>query len=196
MLKLTATPDNPPVSLVDFKAHVHVEHAADDALLNTLLASAVAFVEARSTRVLAPAPFVWSLDCWPGEGVDLPVAPIRQLLSISYTDVDGISQLLPAADWDYETNESGARLWFTSTFTNPYLGRLHGGVHISFEAGYNDTLTPGVGDEAALGLPSTAELAVKFLAAHYYKNREGMGDGDVEIPFGVSALIDQLRIYR
>jgi len=196
MLKRTTPPDNPPVSLVDLKAHVHVEHAADDALLTALLASAVAFVEGRSTRVLAPAPFQWSLDCWPIEGVDLPVAPIRQVLSIAYTDVDGISQLLPAVDWDYETSDTGARLWFTSTFSNPYLGRLHGGVRVSFEAGHNDTFEPGAGDEDALRLPSTAELAVKFLAAHWYRNREGMGDDDAEIPFGVSALIDQIRIYR
>lgn len=37
------------------------------------------------------------------------------------------------------------------------------------------------------------DIATMFLIAHWYENREGTGKGSEEIPFGVTALIHQLR---
>jgi len=192
MLRQTAAADNPPLSLDDAKRHLHVEHGDDDELIKALVAAAVEYVEARTTLRLAPAPYLWTLNCWPDGSVCLPVHPIRTVLTVSYIDEDGVEQSVDSALWDYQPTPEGARLWFKDGFGYPLVGRGTGGVRITFEAGFNDTVEPGDTPDVALNLPDKADLAVRMLLAAWHGNREGATD----IPMSVNALCDQLKIYR
>ncbi|MGX1196385.1 head-tail connector protein [Parvibaculum sp. MBR-TMA-1.3b-4.2] len=197
MLRLVAPAEAPPVSLDTIKAHLNIVHDDFDALLRGYLVAAVELVEARTTRILAPATFEFRLDGWPCEPISLPAAPVRNVLTLSYIDEEGAEQSVDAAEWDWERETTGAKVWLSHLWTRPTLGRDHGAVRIGFEAGYDLPDTLESGDDFDLLLPERAVQAIKLLVGHWYRNREaGSSDTIHEIDHGAEALMRSLRIFR
>ncbi|MRB43174.1 phage gp6-like head-tail connector protein [Bacillus thuringiensis] len=69
-------------------------------------------------------------------------------------------------------------------FDDDYLNGLIAGAQ-AFVLGAIEVKTPPE--------DSRFEIACMFLVAHWYENRTGTANGMGEIPFGVTALIHQLR---
>ena len=198
MLRIVEASADLPVTLALAKQHCNVEHDDDDSLIAAYLRAAVQTVEKATTRALSPTVYEWRLDAWPCGDIELPVAPVRSVLSVSYIDEAGDEQTLAAEDWDWEPPEFGATIMFDSSFTAPVLGRDRGGVRIGFDAGYD---IPGAADSPAdpnLAQPAAAATAVMILTQHWYENRApvSVGDAVATIPFSAERLIASIRIWR
>jgi len=198
MLRIVEASTDLPVSLALAKEHCKVEHDDDDVSLAAYIRAAVQTVEKSTTRALAPTVYEWRLDEWPCGDIELPVAPVRSVLSVSYIDEAGDEQTLSGDDWDWEYSEFGATVMFDSSFSAPVLGRDKGGVRIGFDAGYD---IPGAEDSPAdpnLAQPPAAAAAVLILTQHLYENRSPVAVGEIvtTIPLSAERLIASIRIWR
>lgn len=196
MLVRTTTASALPVSLDDAKAWLRVDHNDEDELITRLVYGAVAATEDRTGRILAPSSWEWQADRW-DRWFAIPAFPIRDVTSVVYLDEDGTEQTLDAADWYWHRTAEGAEVRFVSTWSSPTLYDRPRSVRVRFDAGYDDPTASGSGDDPDLVLPENAKMALRFLIAHWYANRESVTTANVyEVPQTFEYLAQQLRIFR
>jgi len=198
MLRVVEASETLPVTLDLAKAHLMVEADDQDELIETYLRAAVQFFEHQTTRCLTPTVYELRLDEWPCEAVELPVAPVRSVISVSYIDEDGEEQVLGADAWDWEYSDFGAAVMLDAQLPKPVLGRERGGFRIGFIAGYD---VPGTADsppDANLSLPQAAKAAVMQLTQHWFENRSTVSAGEAvtDVPFSTGRMIAMMRIWR
>jgi uncharacterized phiE125 gp8 family phage protein len=197
MLTRLSVPAGSAVPLDEIKAHVIVDHADDDALLEGYTAAAVRFFEDHTGRFMLPIDLELRLDRW-CEPIILPAAPVRAVTEVAYLDADGVEQVLGAGEWYFVRTEEGGRVRFTGSFARPPLSDREGAVLVRFEAGTDDPEESGSGDNPPLAPVATDAQIVKLMVAHWYLTREPINVGNIinQVPLSVHALIAQRRIYR
>ncbi len=179
---LIAPPAAEPLALADAKNYLRVEHEADDALIESLIAAARREVELATRRVLVSQTWRIVLHRWPApRRVSSPVNPLRELLAVRVFDVEGGS---------IEANLAGAVLDSASMpgvvdLTNvalPAPGRALAGIEIDLRAGYGEP------EE----VPAPLVQAVRLLVAQAYEHRDRVApDG---LPDAVARLIAPFRV--
>lgn len=200
MLKVTADATTFPVTLAEASEHCEAPGNGDDnARVLRSLKAAIEYAERRTGLAFARRSYEYRLDEWPcTPEVLLPIAPVIDVLSVTYLDEGGDEIEIADDDWTWERTSDGATIVFGVDFDRPTLeDRRRGAVRISFEAGFDDPAESGSGDDPDLKLPETAKLAVLMLTAHWYENREAVSFQE-SFPVVVSAnsLLDQMRVYR
>lgn len=167
LVKLT-TPDTQPLSLSELKAHVRVDHDAEDATLQAQLDAATAIVEERIGRTLSASTWQATYDDFPDDGapLELPMAA-GSVVSVVY-DASGAEHALTVdVDYTADTRSNPGRLLCASDDW-PAASE----VRITFTE----------------AVPLAAKQAILLLAGHLYRDREGEG-----WPDAVERLILQLR---
>ncbi len=91
---VTVAPASEPVTLVEAKTYCRVEGSDSDAELNTMIAAARAFVEDYCGIKLVSQTVVLRCSSF-CDLIDLPVAPVISVSSITYLDSAGAEQTLP-----------------------------------------------------------------------------------------------------
>ncbi len=108
-----------------------------------------------------------SLSSWPSNGlIRLPRPPLATVVSIGYTDVDGVARTLAATNYHTVTAmEPGAVV----------LAPLGGWPSDSLYTGLPITVqyTCGYGATAA-SVPEPLRVALRMLVGHWYENREAV----------------------
>lgn len=107
------------VSLADLKIALRISGSAEDAYLAALLASTVAEVEMLTGWLLMARTVDIYLDAFPAGVLVLPVAPLRTLTSITYTDADGVSAVVSSADYYVDTVSIPARVLLKTSASWP-----------------------------------------------------------------------------
>ena len=161
------------LSLADAKAHLRVQHDAENDLIASLRHAAVGHVERLSGVALASGTWRWSVERFTSR-IELPIGPVTDVGDVTYLDAEGTEQIY-----------ADARLVNGSAY--PAAGgswpSAYERVTVEFTAG--------------LASPSDApELlaAAKLLLGHLYENREAVSGQTVnEVPLGVDALIQTYR---
>lgn len=203
MLKLidvVAEADDRPVTLEDFKNHVHAEDFDDDdATLEMYLDAAIDFVAERTSLTLRRSSWrVDRCDWWSG-CLELLLAPVRDI-TVTYLDESAATQTVDAALYRWERTELGtARVILLAAFTSPTVkAATFNAVQIAIEAGFDeDPNATGAGDDPELTFPSRARQAILMIGAAWYRNREAVADVDLKVvPLAAEALMSQLRVYR
>lgn len=157
-LTLITPPTEEPVSLADFKEHVKVDGADEDAALAGYLLAARRTIEARYSLAIIAQGWRLTLDAAPAETL-LPLTPVLSIDSVGIARA-GVTETLPLSAFEARTGAS-ARVRLKSTWPGA-------GLVIAFTAGWAN----------AAAVPEELKLAVKTLAAHFYERREGeAGDG-------------------
>lgn len=176
--KRSAQPDRYPVSLDALKRPLGYEDTDDAAIveqLRELRKAATEMVEKDSRRAFVSGTWTLKLDEFCGE-IELRVAPVSAVGSITYVDFDGTTQTLSASLYQTDLVSEPARIC-------PAYGELWpqtksdtlNTVTVTFTAGYtSDTLIPG--------------LAVEAIKLAVYQMFNGCELGD-----NYWALIDRLR---
>jgi uncharacterized phiE125 gp8 family phage protein len=176
-----------PVSLLDVKAHLRVDHDDDDALLTAAIVSARVHVEAAIRRVLIEQTWRIHLDRWPRKRIfRVPVAPLIAVDAVRVRDAEGGSTLVDADDYEVDVASVPGRLVLAAAAPSP-PGRAVNGIEIDVTAGYGAT---------TLDVPSPLRHAVMMLVAHWYEHRGAVGHdlaGETP-PLGFAALIAPYRI--
>ncbi len=178
-----------PVGL--FKEHLRLgsgfsDDGLQDGLLEGFLRSAMAAIEARTSKVLIERDFALTLSAWAEPGQQpLPVAPVSAVAEVALLDRTGQEHPVNAAAWRLRPDMQSPVLLATGSGL-PAIPQA-GSVRLRFLAGFG----PDWSD-----LPSDLQQAVMLLAAHYYEYRhETQFDGGC-MPFGVTALIERYRSLR
>lgn len=206
MLRRLVAPTDTVVTLEEAKAHIRVDHAAEDDLIAKLLEAAIDTCADSAGRAFNPTSYEWSGGCWPACGfVDLPLAPVQSVVGVSYVDEAGDQiDLTEETDWKWISTSAGARVRFSPDFSGawPTLGSDFDAdgrqVRIEFVAGYELPDDVDYETSGELILPGQARSAILLTLGHLYANRESViiGKSAIELPLGALHLLNQIRIYR
>lgn len=176
-----------PVSLLDAKAHLRVDHDDDDSLLTAAIVSARVHVETATRRVLIEQAWRIHLDRWPRKRIlRVPVAPLIAVDAIRVRDADGGATVVAADEYEVDAAAVPGRLVLAAAAPAP-VGPVVNGIEIDVTAGYGAT---------TLDVPSPLRHAVMMLVAHWYEHRGAVGHdpaGETP-PLGYAALIAPYRI--
>src|SRR5688572_769919 len=93
----TITTSTSPVTLAEAKAHLRIDGADEDAVLNGILDAATEWVEDQTRQQLRPATLEYVLDQFPaGREIRLPKPPLRSVDAIRYFDPAGQHRAVPS----------------------------------------------------------------------------------------------------
>jgi len=93
---------NSPIGVTEIKEHTRIDIDADDGLLAGYIEAAIDVAERTTLYKMKPQTAALTFDTFPSV---LPVAPVRSVTSIAYTDTDEAQ----AAFTDYTTQQSLGR---------------------------------------------------------------------------------------
>ncbi len=188
--KLISPPLAEPLALPETKAHLRVDSADEDALLDGLITAARTYVELACDRALITQGWAVFHDRWPDNNVViLPKPPLQAVTAVILHGAQGGSVSLEATDYLVDTASQPGRLVRAAGVVWPDPGRRVNGVEIHLSAGYGDS---------GADIPSPLRQAMLLLVAHWFERREPVvvGHDVVEVPHAVDRLIDPYRSVR
>lgn len=213
--------DYEPVSLDLAKSQCRIDSTVDDDYLTGLVVpGAREFVELVTARSLRPRTYCEYFDGFPGQNLPIPYnmafdlpthhqfksiprrrfelmrSPLVELVSIKYLDQAGEEQLLDSSLY-YLSNHpqmvKPAEVLHQPHAEWPIPSHRVDSVWIEYKAGYRD---PGATDtEDYLKIPTTCVQAMLLLISHWYENRLPLAPAAAELPFAISSLLDNNRVY-
>lgn len=176
-----------PVSLAEAKAHLRVEHDADDDTITALIVGARIHIETQTRRALITQTWRITRDAWPASGrLRLVPVPLRELVAARIYQADGTAQEIDPDMFAVDAASAPAVLAFGKGAL-PRPGRVVGGIEIDIETGYGD---------APDDVPQPLRQAILVLLAHWYENRGliAVGHEVALLPESVGALIRPYRV--
>lgn len=189
-LTLLTQPAAEPVTLAEARALLRVEGSEEDALLQSLIATARLTVEEMCGRALMTQTLELARDRWPlARELTLPRPPLQAVEAVTLMDATGNASAWPSAHYLVEPAGAAPRLVLAPGAVWPALGRPAGGIRIRLRAGYG---------AAAADVPPPLRHAVLLLAAHWFENRLPVivGAAASRVPSSVAALIAPYRVAR
>jgi uncharacterized phiE125 gp8 family phage protein len=207
-LELVTAPATEPVTVAEAKAHARIETSADDALLGAYITAARQLLEKTTGLALISQTWKLVLDTWPGLGRDEWWDGVREMpenalaggnVEIRKAPFLAVTSVVTLDEADAPTT------WAASNY---YVTKRHGFGHIVKKAGAvwpiltirSDgaiviTFTAGYGPNAS-DVPMAIRQALKMTVAHWYENREAVGENMQEIPQGAMVLLRQYTVAR
>jgi uncharacterized phiE125 gp8 family phage protein len=162
----------PPIALDEAKAHLRVDHNAEDFTIETLLAAAVQHVESVTHRAIQPQ--VWEVTLpAPSWGhwcqvasVGLPYPPLREVTLVEALDEAGVAVVADPATYRVSApsgpTASAGALLPSSGWAWP-ASRLR----VTYSAGY----------ASADDVPRALRAAILLVLGDLFENREGGSTG-------------------
>ena len=188
MVIVITAPAVEPVTLVQAKLHLRIDHSTEDDLLNALIVTARQTVEKLSGRALITQTLELVVDSFPDTFRLRP--PLQSVTSIKYKDTDGAETTHTASLYITDTDSEPGRVvpaygevW-PSTTLYPVAG-----VRVRFVAGYG---------AAETDVPDALRQALLLLIGHLYEHRESVVVGTAalaEVPWTVMQLISSYRMW-
>lgn len=180
-----------------------------DDKIRVALMAATAFAEEASGYVMAPDRFSYDLGAWDYYatyrvrgcgpwGIDIPLAPVRAVVSVSYFDSDDVEHVIDPANYLFERNSNrGGRVFARDSYSLPSLSAARDRpLSIVFDAGFDIPGDSGAGDDPVLSFPPQAKAAVFLLTERFY-NAGSMDARAIEdIENAATMLLQQIRIIR
>jgi uncharacterized phiE125 gp8 family phage protein len=187
--RLITAPATRLLSLAEVKAHCRVDHADDDAYMAGLVLAAEGHLDGYSGvlgRALISQTWQQPYEVF-APVLDIPFGPVISVTSLSYRDVNRVTQTVPSNQYRHYTRHTGDCLAMLSNFTHPAsLDDEDDAVMVTWVAGYG---------AAAADVPAPIRHAALLLVAYWYSVREAVNIGNIvsELPFAVNALLAPYR---
>lgn len=171
-----------PVTLVQVKAHSRIETTDEDTCLSGLIAAARGHIE-RCCGIRIMTQTV-ATKC---DGFDdlarLPVAPIAAVATVAYVDTTGAVQTLAGSVYESRIDGGTASIALKSGQSWPDI-----------QTGSRITVFVVAGAASA---PDEIKQAMLMLIAHWYVNREAVGQNNAApMPLAVEALLANWQRYE
>ena len=183
-----------PFTTAEAKAHLRVDHANDDSLIDDIVKGVRTGAEAMLGRALINATFDWYRDSFPGgEFIALPGGRLVSITSLKYTDSDDSETTWAAANYFAVTSHEPGRLhrawgvgWPSVTL------KPADGVVVRYIAGYGS---------ASSNIPQDIRDGMKLWIAHLYFGRGDVanlapGQVSTDIPKAARALLWPHRLFN
>jgi hypothetical protein len=208
---ITTAPAVEPISLADVKAHLRIDTADEDGLLQALILTSRLHIEVALNLALISQGWSCYFDCWPqnltGRGVPvsppgaaftnfeshsalatgasalrLPLGPVKSVDAIRVYADDGTFAAVPVAGFAIDLFSRPTRIARRSGTNLPTPSRALNGIEFSITAGFGATPTD---------VPSPIRQALLLLVAHWYEHRDPgeIGTAATQVPATVSALL-------
>lgn len=180
-LILSQPPMAEPITLQELKDHMRIDHALEDTVLTSLIASTREYLESRTGLALMEQEWRLCLDDWPEDRcIQIHKSPIRSIDEVEQFGVDGLPSTVDQGNMLLDGKSSPARL-FIGPQNSP--GQMMNGIEITFTAGC----------VSASEVPDMLKRALLIHAAYAYEFR-GVVAPDMQpaaVPNGYEALISQ-----
>ena len=171
-------PVTEPVHLAEAKLHLRTvmgDTSEDSLLISPLVTAAREYCENVTGRALAAQtlkayPESWGL--W-----RLPRPPVVSITSVKYYDTDNTEYTLAATDYQLDTVDGQLLILEEPTISLRELNP----IVVEYTAGYT------------MDCPKAVRQAMLLLIAHWYQNREALGEVGGEVEIGVKRLLSQFR---
>jgi len=189
-LVMTSGPALEPVSLAEAKAHLRLDGAAEDALVQSLIVTSRLHIEAALGLALVTQSWSYFLDRWPKSGrLVLPLRPVAAIASVRLWAEDGVVATLDPAAFLLDGQGAPPRLVALSGAPALTPGRPVNGIEVALVAGFGPVSS---------AVPATIRHALLLLVAHWYENREPVeiGSATNAIPAMVADLLAPYRRRR
>lgn len=175
-LRLVTPPTAEPVSLEEAKAHLRVEHDADDVLISAQIAAAREWAEGFTGSRFLEQTWDVTLRGWPSSPYRIPVGPVGAVSSVTYRTSDGSTALVPPETYRLDWED----LFLTRGASWP-VGPAPDEV----------TLRVVVGSATVQGVSTMVRQAILVLVGHWYANREAVAIGTIvnAVPLAVESLL-------
>ena len=184
---LVEEPAVEPVALTDAKAHMRIDHSADDGLIESLIVAARTHVERETGLAIIEQTWRLYLDDWPADRcVRLRRHPARRIESATIFDIEGEAHEMPREWLRLDTVSRPARLHVSDTAPP---GTAMNGIEIEFVAGLAET---------PVEVPDGLKRAILLLVSQWYEFRGAYAASDqpVAVPMGFERLIAPFREMR
>lgn len=169
---------------------------AADAALPIVIKAARQFVEEQTNRAIGEQTLIARMDEWPVDRnrgdifasasidkIELPRAPLTSISEVRTFDSAGTA--VPFTHFEADTISEPGRLVLKDGNAWPSIANKAKGVEIEYVCGYND-LTNDAPD---------LKVAIMNIAAHFYENREAVGEMSLsEAPMSAQKIIMAKRI--
>jgi uncharacterized phiE125 gp8 family phage protein len=188
-VSVVTKPASLPVDVATVKARTRIDHADDDTLVAALIAQAVARIDGPNGIGVGMVEQTWrkSLDRFPLHGracILLPGWPIKSVSSITYVDLAGTTQTMPAEDYRVDLDAEPVRIEPVYGGSWPGTRDVIGAVKVDYV----------VGEADAADMEPALVAAVCLLVAHWYEHRETASpEAMSEIPHGFEVLVAEHR---
>lgn len=162
-LRLIQAPAN-PVSLALAKAHLRVDHDAEDELIALYMDAALAHLNGPDGvlgRAVSTQTWELVMDAFPDGPIELPLPPLQSVAFIRYWDEAGEQQTVQPTDYAVDADSEPG--WVVPANAWPATLQTPGCVVIRFTCGYGTT-------------PAPLRDAILLRTASSYANREVMSD--------------------
>lgn len=193
-LVVVTPPAEEPVSLAEAKAHLRVDHAAEDALITSLIAAARQLLEQKIDQAIVARTLRQTMrgfDAKPaardGDRIRLYLPPLISVSSVRYRDEAGTVQTLAPSGYVVDAAGTSGPGWIEPApgVSWPSTQDHPAAVEIEYVAGYG----------AASAVPEMIKAACKLIVGHLYLNREAVVTGTIatELPLGIQDFVNSLR---
>ena len=129
-------PTSEPVTLVEARTQCRVDDSASDGQLAGLILSAREWAQDFTGRTIVAQTWELALDAFPAV-IELPLAPVQSITSITYTDTAGATQTLDPTDYEADLLSQPARI--RASVAWPSTADVYNAVRVRFVAGYAAT---------------------------------------------------------
>ena len=201
---LVTAPAVEPLTLVEAKEHLKIDHTDEDTYISSLIASARVFCERYTKLALDEQTLKWTLQSWLGDNepasyglesipalrsgekfIEVPVGPLSSVTSITTYDDDDNATVWNAAN--YYVASAHNRIYRRVGITWPKPGRAAEGIEIIYKAGFGAN---------ASDVPKSIRQGLLQLIAHLYEHRENVTDVPLSlVPFSVTQSFDLYRKF-
>lgn len=124
------------------------------------------------------------LDAWPCDEIEIPIAPLQSIASITAYAPDDSASVLDVSAYTVDAASAPARVVLKDIASPPVNLRTINAIEIVFTAGYGD---------AESDVPATIREAIMELVADFYANR---GDVSGDTPLDAMALLAPYRLLN
>jgi len=187
-VSVTTPPAAEPLELAEVKAHLRVEHDAEDDLILRLLRMARQRAETDNDLALITQELEYRLDDWPSSSmIRLPRGPIQSVDEIAYVDQAGNPQVIDPANYEVDLYLRPARLRPAPEYTWPTVKDQLNAITITYTAGWGDN-----GED----VPEEIRQALLLIVGDFFENRESVIIGTISSQIQSVAAENLLEPFR
>ena len=180
MLTVVTAPATEPITLAEIKLHSRIDTDDDDTLINALITAARQQLEQMANTRLITQTLALSIDSLPEAGILYLDGPVQSVTTFEYYDLDGNLQEWNNTLYQLDTTANPARLMPIYDEDYPDILDDYNSIIVTYVAGYGN----------AAAVPAILKQALKMLVAHWYNQRETVGEVQgYEVPYAVDNIV-------
>ena len=162
-ISLKTAPAVEPVTAQEMREFLSLVGTEDDTLLAGLISAARTALEKYTGRTFITTVYQVYYDGFSFLPITLARPPVQSVSSITYVDVDGVTQTLSSSLYIVDVASLFGRISPAYDEVWPITREQNNAVCIEIKTGYGD---------AAASVPASIKVAIKMIVADVYEHRE------------------------